>query len=171
MSEFTQAIVIVAAVLFLAERAKMYTNKLLQHIVKVQVDRFHKIHEDSFEQIETSFEFWWEQEAKKKIRTNLTIEMTEEMDGEVPGEDEVNYYLMPALLSLEVHARHLAAHANMNGRDAAGIMRLTRLGGLRSLMRQKFDEHRETLERERVLLSQHGLDPEELEEHFRSNQV
>lgn len=159
---FTIIIVTLAATLYCATAVGRLVKRATHWYVANGFKRIAKLHHDTYREIQTDFDFWWNGEPVKVITESMRNRVV------LPGAPEELQEMarQPFVEKCRESALHLAVHARMTAAERQMITKLPKLYGLREQMVENHDDHEESLNEERTLLLELGLNTEELEKHF-----
>jgi hypothetical protein len=169
MSELTNIIVLVAAITYIGKQLATAISAANATTVMKRFDAIEALHVKAENDIEPTFELWWEdgpsQAARQKIIERMTSDLPEFISPEA-AEEITRPMTNGALRSLRGLALHLALHAHIREDEATMMAKLPKLGHWRQRAIARREEHENELNQTRVVMLDHDIDPASLEQYF-----
>ncbi len=170
MEPWLQALVALAAILYIIDRfGTMFRQALTRDITQL-LDKVEELHVASGKTIEPSFELWWENK-RVSVAAVLSANILKDLSDQLPDimPDDMRSAMAKALsedalASMKSAAFHLAVHAYMGTEDMSLIRKLPKKA--RVLHEEYRQAHMDELEELEVRLLPYGITADEIEEQF-----
>ena len=169
LPHFTVFVVTLASLLYCSEKIGEILSRVVTKRLSQRLAALEKLHETTYREIQTEFDFWWSGEPQKAVRRALVKQ--------VPLPEEVVASMPPGMLDLMIEqeaescrkaALHLAVHARMAKSEDAIIDTLSNIHQIQEQVAARRMERDNELERTRTALVSVGIDIYKLEAHFAS---
>ncbi len=163
----TVLLITIATTIYCTEKFAAFAAAIVESRARKRVEPLRELHQQTYDEIRTEFDFWWNGEPVQSTRNGVLNELPVPADvlDQLPQgirsmmvEQKVDQYRSEAL--------HLAAHARMRSKEDALLAKLPSRGNLRATLLEQRREHEDELEQARTQLLGVGIDVEQLEKQF-----